>query len=425
MAVGGSGHREYLQTVPGTGITGGLGAGGPETQPSSARNAVSTARRHRVGVTNIRALAGDDWAAAAVRCPKHMTHGPCAGVRADLSCEVPGAGRCSYLDVPERGWPYAGTLIAAAGAGTPIPEVGRIPPRSPAAASFLAIAAARPVVVADLVAPALSADGVRACAAEIAGFADACLTGDHPGARVQFPPSYRARLLADEGVTAWAGINCRDRNRVALEGEIAACADAGVAGVHCVTGDHPGTGHRADAAAVFDLDSTELVALARTAGAPPAWPLCSVAHAPAAPPEGKRLARLLAKIDAGADVVFVDHCGGTGQVADAVDALREVGFRGLVLCCVPVVTSAGAAEVVASFAAGRLPPGYLDAITGGPDPAESGVTAAVHLAEAVLAVPGVDGVNLSAGAAPGQELAAMRATAEVSRRLLGARQVPE
>jgi 5,10-methylenetetrahydrofolate reductase len=372
-------------------------------------------------VTNIRALAGDAWAAAGAACPKHMSHGPCAGVRADWSCEVPGAGRCSYLDVPDRDWPYAGALTPAPGGGTPIPEAAGSRSRSLAAAIFLATAAARPVVVADLVAPALSADGVRACAAEIAGFADACLIGDHPGARVQFPPSYRARLLAGEGVAAWAGINCRDRNRVALEGEIAACADAGVAGVHCVTGDHPGTGHRPDAAAVFDLDSIELVELASTAGALPGRPLCSVAHAPAAPPAAKRLARLLAKIDAGADVVFVDHCGGAGPLADAVAALREAGFEGLVLGCVPVVTSAATAEVVASFAADRLPPGYLDAIMSAPDPKEEGVTAAVNFAEDVLTVPGVDGVNLSAGAGPGQELAMTRAMAEVSRRVLGAR----
>jgi methylenetetrahydrofolate reductase (NADPH) len=371
---------------------------------------------------NIRALASEAWAAAALRCPKHMTHGPCAGVRADWSCEVAGAGRCSYLDVPDHDWPYAGALLPASGADTLMPGAARACPRSPAAADFLATAAARPVVVADLVAPALSADGVRACAAEIAGFADACLTGDHPGARVQFPPSCQARLLAGEGVTAWAGISCRDRNRVALEGEIAACADAGVAGVHCVTGDHPGTGHRPDAASVFDLDSIGLVELARTTtAAQPARPLCSVAHAPAAPPAGKRLARLLAKINAGADVVFVDHCGGAVRLAGPVAALREAGFDGLVLCCVPVVTSAAAAEVVASFAADRLPPGYLDAIMSAPDPAESGVTAAVHFAEAALAVPGVNGVNLSAGAGAGQELDAARAMAEVSRRVLGAR----
>jgi 5,10-methylenetetrahydrofolate reductase len=287
-------------------------------------------------------------------------------------------------------------------------------PYLPAAAGFLATAAARPVVVADLLAPPLSADGIRACAAELAGFADAVLTGDHPGARMQFPPSYRVRLLADAGIAGWAGINCRDRNRVALEGEIAACADAGAAGVHCVTGDHPVTGHRPDAAAVFDLDSVGLVELARSSGT-----LCSVAHAPAAPPAGKRLPRLVAKVSAGADAVFVDHCGGERQLGDAAAALRGAGFRGVLLCCVPVVTSAGAAEVIAACAADRLPPGYLDAIMGAPDPAESGMAAAVRLAHTVLEMPDVDGVNLSSAAEPGNEVAATRAMAEVSRRVLG------
>jgi hypothetical protein len=200
------------------------------------------------------------------------------------------------------------------------------PRHLPAASGFLATAAARPVVVADLVAPPLSADGIRACAAELAGFADAVLTGDHPGARVQFPPSYRVRLLADAGVAGWAGINCRDRNRVALEGEIAACADAGAAGVHCVTGDHPTAGHRPDAAAVFDLDSVDLIGLARSSGA-----LCSVAHAPAAPPAGKRLPRLLAKISAGAEVVFVDldlsSTAEPGNEATVTRAMAEVTRR--------------------------------------------------------------------------------------------------
>ncbi|WP_432988207.1 hypothetical protein [Dactylosporangium sp. CA-233914] len=39
---------------------------------------------------------------------------------------------------------------------------------------------------------------------------------------MQFPPSYPARVLADEGLAAWPGINCRDRNRAALNAELAA-----------------------------------------------------------------------------------------------------------------------------------------------------------------------------------------------------------
>lgn len=364
-------------------------------------------RPHSVGVTNIRVLAGGAWESAVGQCPKHMRHGPCAGVCADGACEVPGAGRCSYLDVPDRDWPYADTRVPSP------PAAARAVTR--AAEKFLATAAARPVVVADLVAAPLTADGIRAHAAELAGFADAALTGDHPGARVQFPPSYRVRLLADAGVAAWAGVNCRDRNRVALEGEIAACTDAGAAGVHCVTGDHPATGHRPDAAAVFDLDSVGLAGLARSTGA-----LCSVAHAPAAPPTGKRLPRLVAKVRAGADVVFLDHSGGADQVAAAVAQVREAGFRGLLIACVPIATSAGSAAILASFAAGRLPAGYLDDIITSADPVEAGIAAAAGLAREFLAVPGVDGVNLSGGAGAGRELECTRAMAEVSRRLLGA-----
>ncbi len=360
---------------------------------------------------NIRGLASDAWDTAVRRCPKRMRHGPCAGVRADGACEARDTERCSFLDVPDRDWPYPDTRIAVPRGTAP-----GLAPRLPAATAFLATAMTRPVVVADLVAPPLSADGIRACAAEIAGWADAVLIGDHPAARVQFPPSYRVRLLTEAGVPGWAGINCRDRNRVALEGEIAACADAGAAGVHCVTGDHPAAGHRPDAAAVFDLDSVGLVQLARSSGA-----LCSVAHAPAAPPEHQRLPRLLAKISAGADVVFVDHCGGEHQLAAAVAALRDAGFQGLLLCCVPVVTSVAAAEIIASFAAGRLPPGYLSEITSAPDPAEYGTAAAARLAHRLFDVPGVDGVNLSGAAEPGSEVAVTRMMAEVARRALGAR----
>jgi 5,10-methylenetetrahydrofolate reductase len=332
-----------------------------------------------------------------------MEHGPCAGVSAAGWCEV--GPRCAFLDVADTLWPY-------------LDERGehRLSPRTEAASEFLDLAATRAVVVVDVVAPPLSAGGLRRVAAELAPFADACLIGDHGAARVQFPPSYRVRLLADEGARAWAGINCRDRNRVAIEGEIAACVDAGALGVHCVTGDHPASGHRADAQPVFDLDCIDVVERVVPTGA-----LCSVAHAPAAPPVGSRLARLLAKVEAGADVVFLDHCGGVQPVAAAVGALRAAGFAGLVFTCVPVVTSALTAKVLRSFAGDRLPAGYLESIAGAPDAEIAGIDAALELALSMLAVAGVDGVNLSAGAPAGYELAAASGVAEVARRLAEAR----
>jgi len=320
-------------------------------------------------VTNIGALERS-WTAAIASCPKAMRHGPCAGVGLNGDCEVPEVGSCSFLSVADEEWPYASAVDAAV-SPTASPAAGS------AAALFHSTAALRPLIVTDLLAPALSADALRRVAAELAPVSDACLLGDHQQSRVQFPPSYRVRLLADEGVAAWAGLNARDRNRVAIEGEIAACLDAGAVGLHCVTGDHPRVGHRPDAQAVFDLDAVGIVQLAAGRGA-----MCSVAHAPATAPVARRLPRLLAKVRAGADVVFVDGPGDPAVIGPAVAALRATGFTGLVLACVT------------------------------PYPAT--VAEAARTVERVLALPGVDGVNLSGGAGPGDELATARRLAEVA-----------
>lgn len=331
------------------------------------------------------------WTQAVRRCPKTMLHGPCAGVTARGSCEVPQAGRCAFVDLEPGDWPYA--PVTATTVATPIRR-----------------ASTSPVVIADVPAAALDANSLRTVGGILGGSVDGGLTGDHGLARVQFPPSYRVRVLTDAGLATWAGLNCRDRNRVALEGEIAACVDAGAVGLHCVTGDHPAGGGRADAQAVFDLDALGLVRLAARRGV-----VVSVAHAPVTEPSSIRLPRLLAKASAGADTVFVDHCGGAAQVAAATTALRDAGFGGVVIACVPVVTDAESAQVLRSFAAGRVPSGYVESVLDATDRAAAGVSAAVELCREMLALPGVDGVDLSGGTRAGHELASAEALAEIGR----------
>ncbi len=307
--------------------------------------------------------------ASTAACPKHMEHGPCGGVRPDGECEIGGL-RCSFVD----------------GATVPWAETARRP---------------RPwelggVVVADLPARALDRGSLERCAALLQGRVDAVLAGDSGAERVQFPPAYRARLLRDAGLEVWSGLNCRDRNRVALEGELAALADVGVLAVHCVTGDHTLTGSRPDAMPVFDLDGTELAALAADAGL-----LVSVAEAPAAPPAARRAARLREKERAGASVCFVDHAGGVAPVARFVAEARALGVTLAFIPCVPVVVDRGSAELLRSFTSLALPPGYLDGILASADPRRAGIEAAVALGRELLALEGVVGVNLSGG--PGRQ----------------------
>jgi len=196
---------------------------------------------------------------------------------------------------------------------------------------------------------------------------------------------------------------------VALEGELAAIADAGAVAVHCVTGDHPALGHRPDAAPVFDLDPTRLAPLARAAGL-----LVSVAEAPSGPPAARRTARLAEKVRGGAQVCFVNHAGGAGPVAQFGDAGPVVPYVARVP--VVVVSRRQAVELAASTGMG-LPAGFLSGILDARDPVTAGIEAAVRLAGELLAVPKMRGVDLGGVPVPGEEEAISRAMATVGRAL--------
>ena len=57
---------------------------------------------------------------------------------------------------------------------------------------------------------------------------------------------------------------CRDRNRLALEAEIAGAALHGIENICCLTGDDVTAGDEPEARRVFDLDSIQLLATATT-----------------------------------------------------------------------------------------------------------------------------------------------------------------
>ena len=336
-------------------------------------------------------------------CPKLMEYGPCGGVEFDGSCEVSPA-RCVFLDLTTVRW-HGIERAMEPGASDPLPR----PVASAGAQRMRALLATRPVVVADFPARALDAASIAECADVLSGRVDAVLAGDAGAARVQFSPSYRAHLIQSAGLTVWAGFTCRDRNRVALEGELAGLAHVGVAGVHCVTGDHTLTGGRPDAAPVFDLDSTETAALARAAGH-----LVSVGESPATPPIERRPARILEKMHAGAEVCFVNHAGGAAPVAEFIDAARQLGVDMMFIPCVPIVVDHASAALLRTFTTLVLPEGYLDRILAARDPFVEGIAASVDLGCELLQIDGVRGINLSGGTGPGREAWFAEALARIS-----------
>ncbi|MDN4175001.1 methylenetetrahydrofolate reductase C-terminal domain-containing protein [Nocardioides sp. SOB77] len=334
-------------------------------------------------------------------CPKRMTYGPCGGVGADGGCEV-APEPCVFLPRP--------LPVRWSGDGTPLEE-----PRTRAGREVLEVMARRPLVVSGFPAAPMSRDSVRACAEALRGSTDCVLAGDSGRARVQFPPAYRARLMAAEGLRVWSGVNCRDRDRDALDRELASLREVGVAGVHCVTGDHTGSGDRPDATPVFDLEATTLLPRARRAGL-----LTSFAESPAAPPVRHRPARVAEKVRAGGRLCWLQYCGEVEDVeAFAAATAAAAGAPVPVLPGVPLVVDRAGALLLADFAAAVLPEGYVERVLEARDPEVVGVQVAVELGTRLLGASGVAGVVVAGGAGPGREVAFARALATVTRELGG------
>jgi methylenetetrahydrofolate reductase (NADPH) len=324
-----------------------------------------------------------------------MVFGPCGGVRSGGGCELDAALPCPWtdLDDPVSLRPWTGP--------TPVP----------APSTLLDRAATRPVVLTDLSVPPYDLDGLRRIAELLAPVSDALLVGEHHN-RPDFPPVMMAAEILAAGSLPWITLTCRDRNRVVLEQELAGLAALGVGGVLCVTGDGRGQDVRPEVTQVFDLDSTRLAHLAAATGLTTA-----VAVAPAAPPADLRPAALAEKQRAGASLAVANHVDSPRALDAFLAAARAAGADLPVIAGVAVYTDERSAAVLAAFPGLALDAEAVAGVLGASDPREAGIEAAVAEAEALLAVPGVVGVNLSGLASADGWRAGAQVKAEVAARL--------
>ena len=326
-------------------------------------------------------------------CPKRMVFGPCGGVRDDGRCEL-AEHDCVFLAPPLPRWPTAPVRQSA-------PRPGGLLERS----------RTRPVVLADLTVAPFDPASVRAVVTELAPVADGLLVGEHQ-ARPDLPPVLMAQEVLAAGGRPWTTLTCRDRNRLVLEQELAGLAAVGVDGVLCVTGDGRRTSTRDDVSSVFDLDGTRLAALAAAAGLTAAVP-----ESPDAPPVPLRPARVAEKERAGAQLCVLNHVGSPARLATFVAAARDAGATLPFIAAVAVYTDERSARVLQRFPGLHLDDAVVERVLAAPDTVVAGIEAAVAEARALLAVPGVVGVNLSGLASAHGEATAAAVKAEVAARI--------
>jgi methylenetetrahydrofolate reductase (NADPH) len=267
------------------------------------------------------------------------------------------------------------------------------------------------VVTAELT-PPVSADPTEFIgrALPLRGLVTAVNVTDGAGARAHMSSLASAHFLVKNGIEPILQLTCRDRNRIALQGELLGAAALGIRNVLALRGDDPKAGDQPDAKAVFDLDTTGLLAMAhrmRTQGLLPSGTqirsavqlVLGAAELPVDPPGDWRPEGLKAKLAAGADFIQTQFCMDAGVVRRYAARLLDMGIaqRLPILIGVAPIPSARSARWMREKLYGALIPevivGRLERVA---DPRAEGRKICVDLMRELLETPGIAGVHVMA-----------------------------
>jgi methylenetetrahydrofolate reductase (NADPH) len=241
-------------------------------------------------------------------------------------------------------------------------------------------------------------------------YVDAINATDGSGANCHMSSLAVCALLTRVGYAPVMQISCRDRNRIAIQGDILGGAAMGVCNLLCLSGDGVQAGDHPQAAPVFDLDSISLLTTARTLRdehrflsgrkitfAPRV--LLGAAENPFAPPVEWRAQRLAKKVQAGAQFIQTQYCYDVPLLRSFLRQVEDLGLQGKVFILVGVgpLRSAKAAEWMRTHVPGlHIPDEVIARMAGASDATREGRQVCIDLIQEIRSLPGVSGIHLMA-----------------------------
>lgn len=270
----------------------------------------------------------------------------------------------------------------------------------------------RRFVVTAEVSPPLSADAAAFVAqvAPLRGLATAVNVTDGASAKTHMSSLVAAHFLVQSGVEPVLQMTCRDRNRLALQADLLGAVALGIRNFLVLRGDEPSAGDQPETRAVFDLATTDVLAMAHRMRAERRLPsgaeitspvplVLGAADTPVDPPQDWQPAGLIAKVAAGADFVQTQFCMDLDVVRRYAARLLALGIaqRVPILIGVAPIPSARSARWMREKLWGTLiPDALVERLERASDPRREGMQICVELMQGLAAIPGVAGVHVMA-----------------------------
>jgi len=241
------------------------------------------------------------------------------------------------------------------------------------------------------------------------GLATAVNVTDGAGAKVHLSSLATAHFLVQSGIEPIFQMTCRDRNRLALQGDLLGAVALGIHNVLVLGGDDPKAGDQPDAKPVYDLNSRDLLGMfhrmrsdntlptGTKIDGPPIRLGLGAAEIPVDPQPGWEPKGLQAKLAAGADFVQTQFCMDVDVVSRYMARLREAGLTVPILIGVAPMPSARSARWMREKLFGTIiPDAHIERLERARDPKAEGRKICIEVLRALAEIPGVAGAHVMA-----------------------------
>ncbi len=245
------------------------------------------------------------------------------------------------------------------------------------------------------------------------GYGDAYNVTDNQSAMVHVSSLAVSIMLKQAGMEPIVQFTCRDRNRLGLQGDMLGAAVFGINTILCLSGDHPIWGDHPQCKAVYDIDSMNLIRMARMMRdnqvfengkqIPKKAPdfFIGAVENPFAPPYEYRPYRLAKKIVAGAQFIQTQLIFNVERFREFMKRVVDLGLheKVAILAGVGPTRSLRVAEYMRNEVAGMdVPDWVLKRLEGlsKDDQARAGMDICLEIANQVREIEGVAGLHVMA-----------------------------